>query len=160
MSKRRKAQILTCLILGTAFGAVIFKKGNLMASVAGFAQRKEATPQDAIYAMLDAARTGNVSKYLASYTGPMQQSLQQARSESPDFAKYLRESNASIKGVAVMDAEQVTDREVKTRVEYVFQDRTEVQFFYLEKMSNNWKIARVDSAARIKTLIPYGTPVN
>ncbi len=30
---------------------------------------------------------------------------------------------------------------------------------YLEKSGLVWKIARVDAAQRIKTLVPYGTPV-
>jgi len=29
----------------------------------------------------------------------------------------------------------------------------------LEKTTGGWKIARVDSAERVKTLVPYGTPV-
>ena len=39
-------------------------------------------PQDAIYVMLDAARAGDVRKYLAAYTGQMEASLKQAVSES------------------------------------------------------------------------------
>ena len=30
---------------------------------------------------------------------------------------------------------------------------------YLEKINGVWKITRVDSAERVKTLVPYGTPV-
>ncbi len=45
------------------------------------------------------------------------------------------------------------------RVEYVYQDRNEAQSMYLEKLSGAWKIARVEAAERVKTLIPYGTPV-
>ena len=109
--------------------------------------------------MLDAAREGNVNKYLASYSGQMETSLRQAITESPDFGKYLKDSNAAIKGVAIMEPEQVNDREVKARVEYVFQDRNEVQSMFLDKTSSGWKIVRVDSAERVKTLVPYGTPV-
>ena len=159
IGKRRTAQILTCLILAAAVSVVVLRKTNLRASVGEFAQRKIPSPQDAIYAMLDAARQGDVKKYLSSYAGPMQQSLQQAQSESPDFAKYLRESNAGIKGITVTEPQELSDREVKTRVEYIFQDRNEVQFFYIEKTPAGWKISRIDSAERIKTLVPYETPV-
>jgi hypothetical protein len=48
---------------------------------------------------------------------------------------------------------------VKLRVEYVFADRNEVQWMYLENANGSWKIARVDATERVKTLIPYGTPV-
>ncbi len=109
--------------------------------------------------MLDAARDGNVSKYLTWYTGEMETSLKQAIAESPDFSKYLKDSNAAIKGVAIADPQQLSDREVKARVEYVFQDRNEVQTMYLEKTPQGWRISRVESAERVKTLVPYGTPV-
>jgi hypothetical protein len=111
--------------------------------------------------MLDAARDGKVSDYLAAHTGQMEQSLRKAVAEATEdgFAKYLKETNAPIKGVALQDPQTLTDREVKVRVEYVFADRNEVQFMYLEKSGNTWKVARVDAAERIKTLVPYGTPV-
>ena len=109
--------------------------------------------------MLDAARNGDVKRYMASYTGQMAQSLERARSESQDFAAYLRDSNAPLKGIAVMDPQPQSEREVTVRVEYVYQDRNEAQFFYLEKMGSNWKIARVETAERVRTIVPYGTPV-
>ena len=151
----RKARIVTIVILVCALGVVIARRGRSTTAISV----KEATAQDAIYAMLDAARDGNVGKYLASYGGPMEGSLKQAIAESPDFGKYLKDSNAAIKGVAIMDPEQVTNVEVKARVEYVFQDRNEVQYMFLDKMPGGWKIVRVDSAERVKTLVPYGTPV-
>ena len=159
MSKQRKAQILTILVLVAAIGVIAVRKAGLRASMAGLTQREDATAQDAIYAMLDAARAGDVKKYLSSYSGDMQQSLQRARSESPDFAKYLRDSNANLKGIAVTEPQTLSDREVKARVEYVYQDRNEVQYLYLQKLGSAWKIYRVDAAERVKTLVPYGTPV-
>ena len=118
-------------------------------------------PQDTIYRMLDAARTGNVAMYLSSYTGALQASLREAVRESGDksFAKYLQESNASIKGVAVNDPQQTGEGAASVRVEYVYQDRNEAQTLRLEKIDAEWKIDAVDSAERVKTLIPYGTPV-
>lgn len=159
MSKERKARIVTILILVVALGVVVVRKTDIGSSIRGLTQRADPTPQDAIYAMLDAARTGDVKKYMANYTGQMEQSLQRAKSDSADFAKYLRDSNAALKGIAVMEPQSLSDREVKARVEYVYEDRNEVQFFYLEKSRDGWKISRVESAERVKTLVPYGTPV-
>jgi len=155
MKKNRIAQILTAAALGTALLVVVAR------------QRRPAdvqprdTPQSAVYAMLDAARDGDVKRYLACYTGPMENALQRAIAESgePKFAAYLKETNAAVKGVAVMPPEALSDREVKLRVEYVYQDRNEVQTLYLEKAGNAWRIARLETAERIKTLVPYGTPV-
>jgi hypothetical protein len=89
----------------------------------------------------------------------MEAALKQSVAETADFPKYLRDSNAAIKGVAISEPQTLTDREVKVRVEYVYQDRNEAQSMYLEKQPGGWKIARVDSIERVKTLVPYGTPV-
>lgn len=159
MSKQAKARAVTVLVLVAALGVVFARKGDLWASLTDLTQRTEQTPQDAIYAMLDAAHKGDVKKYMASYTGEMAKSLERARGESEDFAAYLRDSNAALKGVAVMNPQQQSEHEVTLRVEYVYQDRNEAQLFYLEKARGGWKIARVESAERVKTIIPYGTPV-
>jgi hypothetical protein len=168
MSKERKAQILTVGILVIVFGVIAWQKAGWRLPVSSIsdliparAVKTQPTPQDTIYGMLDAAREGNVKKYLAAYTGQMETSLKEAIAESTEagFAKYLRDSNAPIKGIAITEPQVLTDREVKIRVEYVYQDRNEVQYMYLEKTNGAWQIARVDSTQRIKTLVPYGTPV-
>jgi len=123
--------------------------------------KPDPTPQDTIYGMLDAARAGDVKAYLANYSGQMTTALQQSVTETtePKFAQYLKDSNAAIKGVAISEPQQLSDTQVKVRVEYVYQDRNEAQFMYLEKQSGVWKIVQVDSTERVKTLVPYGTPV-
>jgi len=111
--------------------------------------------------MLDAARSGNVAGYLASYTGEMQSSLQHSVRDTTEaaFSRYLRETNAAIKGVAIADPQFLGDSEVNLRIEYVYEERNEVQTVHLVRVSGAWKIARVDGAERVKTLVPYGTPV-
>ncbi len=166
MTKERKAQIITVLILSGAVGFIAWRQGALASfGLAQFSARatppSNPTPQDIIYAALDAARDGKVNEYIGAHTGQMEQSLRKAVAESTEagFARYLKETNAPIKGIALQEPQTLTDREVKVRVEYVFQDRNEIQWMYLEKSGNSWKIARVDSAERIQTLVPYGTPV-
>lgn len=166
MTKERKAQILTVLILGGAVGFIGWKQGalgslNLSQLTVRATPKTDPTPQDVIYAALDAAREGKVNDYLNAHTGQMEQSLRKAVAESTEagFSQYLKESNAPIKGIALQEPQALTDREVKVKVEYVFQDRNEVQWMYLEKTGNRWRIARVDTAERIQTLVPYGTPV-
>jgi hypothetical protein len=111
--------------------------------------------------MLDAAREGRTQDYLAYFVGQIEASLRQSMAEQGEvaFARYLRETNTPVKGIAITEPQVLTDREVKVRVEYVYQDRNEVQYFYLVKQGVEWKIARLDAAERIKTLVPYGTPV-
>ncbi|MGH9658234.1 MAG: hypothetical protein ACRD96_06800 [Bryobacteraceae bacterium] len=164
MSRERKTQIATLAALAAAFGIVLAQRtGWKLPAVEAPrpAVKSDPSPQDAIYAMLDAARSGDVKAYLASYTGQMETSLKQSLAETTEagLVRYLKESNAAIKGIAMTEPQALTDREVRIRVEYVYQDRNEAQFMYLEKVAAGWKIARVDATERVKTLVPYGTPV-
>ncbi len=169
MNRPRAAQILTILTLAAALGATVARQNGwklpdwrASAGSPSTARPAEATPQDTIYAMLDAARDGDLKKYLAAYTGSMESALRQSIAESSDaaFRKYLQDTNAELKGVAVMTPEAAPgDREVKVRVEYVYQDRNEAQTMNLERTASGWKIVRVESAERVKILVPYGTPV-
>ncbi len=168
MTKERKTQIVTVAILVVAAGVALVRKSGWRFAdfrVADLAPRAavkaDPTPQDAIYGMLDAARAGDVKTYMASYSGQMEAALKQSLAETTQsgFAKYLKDSNAAIKGIAISEPQTLTDREVTVRVEYVYQDRNEAQMMYLEKSSGGWKIARVDGTERVKTLVPYGTPV-
>jgi hypothetical protein len=161
VNKQRIAQILTVLILAAVLGGTLAKKnGWTLRTNRAAMQPAEATPEDAIYGMLDSARKGDVQKYLAAYSGPMQASLRQSIADSSNsaFRQYLQDTNATLKGVAVM-APEINGREAKARVEYVYQDRNEAQNMYLEKTAAGWKITRVEVAQRVKTLVPYGTPV-
>jgi hypothetical protein len=159
MSKKHQAQIVTVLILAATVGVALVRKTNVGASFDAFAGRSDPTPQDAVYAMLDAGKDGDVEKYLASHTGQMEQSLRRTIAESSDFAQYLRNSNTAIKGIALNEPERLSDTHVKVRVEYVFADRNEVQFLFVEKTPGGWKIARVDSASHQDTPTPYGAKV-
>lgn len=166
MNQQRKAQILTVLILSCGLAVAVLRKPGVRASIGErmttsklMTPPADPTPQDAIYAMLDAARAGDVQRYMSMYIDPIQTSLRQAMLESKDFAKYLRDSNSGVKGVAVNEPEPLADGRVKARVEYVYEDRNEIQSMYLEKTRQGWKIASVDSTDRVKTLVPYGTPV-
>lgn len=156
MTKERRTQIITVAVLAGALALVLAKQVDWRP-----APKAEPTPQDAIYGMLDAARAGDVKAYLACYTGQMAASLRQSLAETGEagMEKYLRGSNAAIKGIAVAEPQPLTEREVKVRVEYVYQDRNEAQWMYLEKAGDAWRIARVDGVERVKTLVPYGTPV-
>ena len=157
MNKQAAARIVTIVVLIGALGAVIVRKTDFR--LLRLSEQQEVKPQDAIYAMLDAARNGDVARYLSSYTGEMAQALTRAKNDSPDFAKYLRDSNAQLKGIAVMEPQPQPDGQVELRVEYVYQDRNEAQFYLLSKTASGWKISRVENSERVKTIIPYGTPV-
>jgi spermidine/putrescine-binding protein len=170
MTQEKKAAVVAIVVLGGALAVVLGQKNGWRAStitdqvsqISLKPQPKaDPTPQDAIYGMLDAARAGDVKLYLANYSGQMSAALQQSIAETtePKFAQYLKDSNAAIKGVAISEPQTLTDTQVKIRVEYVYQDRNEAQMMVLEKQAGVWKIIQVDSTERVKTLVPYGTPV-
>src|SRR5215831_4777446 len=149
MTADKKAKVVTVVVLAGALAVVLGQKYRWkmpdvkMSDLAPkpAAPKADPTPQDAIYGMLDAARLGDVKTYLAAYTGQMETALKQSISETtePAFAKYLKDQNASIKGIAISEPQQLTDREVKVRVEYVYQDRNEAQMMFLEKAGAAWK---------------------
>ena len=144
MNADKKAKVVTVVVLAGALAIVLgqkygWKMPNVkvsdLAPKSGHAPKPDPTPQDAIYAMLDAARVGDVKTYLAAYTGQMETALKQSIAETTEsgFAKYLKNQNAAIKGIAISEPQTLTDREVKVRVEYVYQDRNEAQMMFLEK---------------------------
>jgi hypothetical protein len=167
LTKERQRQTATIAVLALALGLALARQNgwrvpSLLPAPGGPSMAKQAPgPRDVIYAMLAAARDGDVNAYLASYTGQMETVLQASvRETTPDgFARYLRDSNAGIKGVAITEPEPLSGSQVKVRVEYVYQDRNEAQTIYLDKVDGAWRIARVDAAERVKTLVPYGTQV-
>jgi hypothetical protein len=156
MSLEGRARIATISILVAVTAVVVFRKAGVPFSLGA---RTPPSPQDVIYAMFDAGKAGDVPGYLSCYSGAMAPALERARNESADFAKYLQDSNAGLKGIAVMEPQLDSDREVKVRVEYIYQERNEAQIFFLENGSRGWKITRVEPVERVKTLVPYGTPV-
>jgi len=160
MTQQRKAQLVTIALIVVVLVAVVIRRSGW--SPASFRpQVRETTPQDAVYAMLDAARAGDVDAYLGFFTGQLRESLEQALREQGKqaFAEYLRQANAPIKGIAIAEAESLHPRAVRLRVEYVYADRNEVQYMDLEKIDGRWRITRLSEAQRVKTIIPYGTPV-
>jgi hypothetical protein len=161
MKPNRKAQ-LTTLLLVTALACLVLWKQGVFERLTAATPRATVQPQDAIYEMLDAVREGNLPKYFEAHTGAMEASLRRAAAEVGEtrLLKSLQEKNAPVKGVAIQEPQRLSEREMKTRVEYVFTDRNEVQTVYLEKAGERWKIARVEGAQRVQTLVPYGTPVN
>jgi hypothetical protein len=159
MTLERRAQILTVLVLAGAAGVAYLRQANPRLPAAVVRSRPEPTPQDAVYAMLEAAKAGDVSGYVASHAGDAERSLRRAMAESADFSQYLRRAHADIKGIAVGEPQETPEQGVRVRVEFVFDDRDEVQFLSLDRTAVGWKITRVDAAERIEAPVRYGTVV-
>jgi hypothetical protein len=153
VTRQQTARAVTVVVLAGAAALAWMNRSRSAGTVA--------TPEETIYAMYDAARSGDARQYTAFFTGSMATALERAQRDSTPaaFAQYLRGLNDGLKGMAITQPESLSDAEVKVRVEYVFADRNEVQWMYLRKAGGAWKIARVDGAERVKTLVPYGSPV-
>jgi hypothetical protein len=119
------------------------------------------TPEDTVYGMLDAARAGDTTMYVDTFSGPLQQQIRQVIRESgkTQFASYLTAQSGSFQSVALSVTDQSSDVEARLRVEYVYTNRNDVQTFHLKKEGGLWKILGISGTDQIKTLIPYGTAV-
>lgn len=151
------AQVITVLLLGGVVSIVLLRQRGVSPAVA-----QPSKPEDAVYAMLDAAQAGDLVRYQQQHTGSAAEAIRRAVAETgPErFAQSLRDLHRPLKGVAVMEPEPLSESEVRVKVEFVFQDRNETQTLRLRKESSRWLIADSLAAERTKTVVPYGTPVN
>ena len=160
MKRNTRARVLAVAALLGALAAGSARKAGWFGGTATPAATDEEAISAAVYATMNAARAGDVSRYLAGYTGPMQVALQRSLDDSgrAAFARYLESLDAGVKGLAV-SVEVGGGREAKARVERVYQERNEVQVVYLEKERGAWRIARTDGDQAVKAAIRYGTPI-
>ena len=154
MKKKTLAQGLTLLLIASIFGFFAYKQR-------ASAPAEDNTPESAIWRMVDASRAADLEPYLQCYTGEMERLLRRNLQEmgAARFREYLANTHRQVKGVAVSPPQMASPSEGRISVEYVYQDRNEVQQVHVRLVGKQWKIFRVDSAERIKTLVPYGTPV-
>lgn len=154
VTKRTLAQILTIALLASIVGLIIYRKRPAPAPV-------ETGPESAIWRMIDASRAADPEKYLGCYSGEMERQLRQNYREmgADRFREYLLSTHRQIKGIAVSPPQMSSAGEAGIDVEYVYQDRNERQRVVVRREGSQWKIVQVQGAERIKTLVPYGTPV-
>jgi hypothetical protein len=166
MNLFKRPGLLTAAFLALLLGLIFLRAHGwrLPANVNTLFSRARSTPitpEDTLYGMLDAARTGNTAGYVDSFSGPLQQQIQQAVRESgkTQFAAYLTNQSSSFQSVALSVAAQPSDLEARLRVEYVYSNRNEVQTYHVRKLSSRWKIVGISGTDLTRTLIPYGTAV-
>lgn len=163
MTSAVRTRVATAFVVAVLAGVVLFREGKLsMPSLPSAQSRAEPQPQDAVYRMLDAIRDGDLKTYLDSHTGSAAESLRRTVEEMGEakLIEALQRQNKPLKGIAVNEPERISPTQAKTRVEYVFADRNEVQTVLFENVRGTWRISRVDGAERIRTIVPYGTSVN
>jgi hypothetical protein len=123
-------------------------------------ERASASPEDAIYSMIDAERAGNTKAYLDSFTGSMRNNLLQMIEENSEskFASYLTR-NATFQGVAVAVIDRPGTTDAQVRVEFVYGDRNEVQNMYLRREGQQWRVYRTAGAEQQATPFAFGSRV-
>ena len=160
MKRNTRARVFAVAVLLGVLAAGSARKAGWFGGTVAPAATDEEAISTAVYATMNAARAGDVSRYLAGYTGPLRVALQRSLEDSgrPAFARYLESLDAGLKGLAV-SVEVDGGREGKARVERVYQERNEAQVVYLEKERGAWRIARTDGDQAVKAAIRYGTPI-
>jgi hypothetical protein len=160
MKRDTQARVLAVVALLAALGVGVARQAGWFDLAAAPATTTEDAISAGVYATMNAARAGDVNRYLDGYTGPMRSALQRSLDDSgaPAFARYLQSLDAEVKGLAV-SVESSGQREARARVEYVYQERNSVQAVYLEKERGVWRIARTEDNQTVKAAIPYGTPI-
>jgi hypothetical protein len=160
MKRNTQARVLAVVALLGALGVGGARKAGWFEGAPAPADTAEDAISASVYATMNAARAGDVNRYLAGYTGTMRVALRRSLDDSGSaaFARYLRSLDAGVKGLAVW-IESSGEREAKARVEWVYQERNSVQFVYLEKERGAWRIARTEDDQTVKAAIPYGTPI-
>lgn len=166
MNLLKRPALLTAAFLALLLGLIFLRTHGwrLPANVSTLFSRSRATsatPDEIVYSMLDAARTGNTAVYVGTFSGPLQQQIQQVIRESgkTQFAAYLTGQSLSFQSVALSVTDQPSDLEARLRVEYVYSNRNEVQTYHVRKFGSRWKIVGISGTDLTKTLIPYGTAV-
>jgi hypothetical protein len=123
--------------------------------------RLPATPDEAVRLLFQAAQHGDAPAYLAILTGALRSSFESTQSEigTESFAASLRESVASMKGLAVSPVDDTSPDRAVLDVELVFSDRNQRQRFILLRQNGGWLVAAIDKADTVKPPIPYGATV-
>jgi hypothetical protein len=166
MNLLKRPAVLTGLFLLILLSLIFFRTHGwrLPANVSGLFSHSRPgtpTPEDTVYGMLDAARAGDTAVYVDTFSGPLQQQIQQVIRESgkTQFTSYLTGQSSSFQSVALSVTDQPSDVEARLRVEYIYANRNEVQTYHLRKFGARWKIIGISGTDLTKTLIPYGTAV-
>jgi hypothetical protein len=167
MKKRLNPQVVFTLafVIGLLLLVVVRNNGGFMQWSKDWVRFTRASspsgPEDVVYSMLDAQRAGDAKAYVNAFSGPIRDQLQQVVKEesASKFASYLVRSS-DFRGAAVAVTERPTPEDALVRVEYVYNDRNELQNLRLKREGTQWRIIQVVGSEQNKGLFPFGAPVN
>ncbi|WP_422923567.1 hypothetical protein [Singulisphaera sp. PoT] len=117
---------------------------------------------DRIRSLLDSARKGDVTSYLASFDGPIRQRLEREVEERgrEAFADSLRDASKARKSHAIFSAVPEGAEAARVTVETVYPDRNERQTYRVEQRPEGWLVTDVETIRGHEPKAKYGTPAN
>ena len=144
---------LIVTVIGLALGFIFLLRKEDKPTV------KTDRPQDIIYEMFDAAKAGNIRKYLNCFAPDLRKALDQRRRDQGNaaFREYLKDRSVPVTGIALSN-DRFGESSGTVEVEWVHREWKEVQTVTLRRIGGAWRVARLSEARREKLIVPYGTP--
>ena len=151
---RRRGSLAVVAVLIMA-GIVFFARGKARRN------RQADQPFDAVSAMVEASRSGEVDAYLDCFTGPLRSRIESQAASGQQrmaFGASLREQVADLKSLVTLESETGGPDEVRLVVERVFPRFNERQRVSLRLVGESWKIEKLGPLRRFTPEVPYGAP--
>ena len=156
MTRNLGATALTVLVLAAGLAVALRDRLPERPGDAGDA----GDPREVFWQMVEASQDGAVETYLDLFAGEVREQLETVREEMGDaaFEQYLRQRVADLKGVAVIDEEDLGET-VRLEVEYVRAASYDTQSLDLRSSRGRWRIVALGPTREREPPVPYGTPV-
>ena len=107
---------------------------------------REENPDDVLIAMVQAMERGDVQALKECFGGDLRRRLEAllARDSAPWLSEWLRRRGRAVKGLAILDQEELGPGRVRVLAETVYNDRNTRQSFVLEREDGAWRVTQSD----------------
>ena len=107
---------------------------------------REESPDDVLIAMVQAMERGDVQALQECFGGDLRRRLENllARESGPRLGEWLRRRGTAVKGLAILDQEELGPDQVRVLTETVYNDRNTRQSFRLERENGSWRVTQSD----------------
>ncbi len=159
--KRAIAGLLT-LALSLLVAWVGLRHGGLAPAARRGNEPSLESAETRVHALLQNAREGDVSAYIAAFDGSLRQRLEREINERgrEGFAADLRRAARLRKSHSVFAAEPAGDDVASVAVETVYVDRIERQTFRLCRRAEGWLVTEVASVQGHEPKSKFGSPAS
>jgi hypothetical protein len=118
--------------------------------------------EEAVQGLLRSGEQGDVSGYLAAFSGPLQERLtREVGGRGRDaFADDLRRAAATRKSHAIFAAEPEGEDAARVTVETIYPDRNERQTYRVERTDDGWRVIEVATIKSHQPAAKFGSPAS